>query len=145
MTNLRACLYRLRSPILFVAIAAGSLPACDKDDAGPSEQSETSETMVDTGSSEAPACEIETCLTNPDGIDCLSRCEDDPSVDGCWSKCEPGESTDCWSCDCGEVYCDLPVEPGECIDRCEEDPDVDGCWWHCEEADEVDCWGACNL
>lgn len=30
------------------------------------------------------------------GNDCISRCEDDDSVDGCWYRCEPGEEVDCW-------------------------------------------------
>ncbi|MBV1859408.1 MAG: hypothetical protein KUG77_13430 [Nannocystaceae bacterium] len=59
---------------------------------------------------EVPSCGPLFCAENPDGVDCIDRCEDDPAVDGCWYECVEGQDVDCWSY---EAECDEPSDPAE--------------------------------
>lgn len=75
--------------VLLTLLGAG----CDKQNIGSNAESATGSGDPATGTTDdTPDCGENFCP----GYDCISRCEDDDSVDDCWYRCEPGEEVDCW-------------------------------------------------
>jgi len=102
----------LRRLATCIAALACLLPsACDKQSLGANPESEGSagEESDGTTTPGAPDCGELFCADNPDGLDCIDRCEDDPDADGCWFECDEPGQVDCWG------GCDLedgaPVNP----------------------------------
>lgn len=90
-------------PVLVLLTLVGA--GCDKQNIGTNAESATSSGgpattsggMETGGPSTGSTDDIPDCGENfCPGDDCISRCEDDDTVDGCWYRCEPGERVDCW-------------------------------------------------
>ncbi len=96
MRKISAHLHRRVASVLalFTIVGAG----CDKQNIGTNAESATASGGLETtepsagSNDDIPDCGENFCP----GDDCISRCEDDDSVDGCWYRCEPGQTRDCW-------------------------------------------------
>lgn len=71
--------------------------ACDKQSIGSNQDTDTATTEEEGMAEPEPVdCGEVYCSENPGALDCIARCEDDPSVDGCWFQCEEAGEVDCW-------------------------------------------------